>query len=190
MSYGDALQGWRDFYVTAGAAAATLVGLLFVGLSLHIRVVVSHSDVRGLARVTLADFFVVLLLALLILAPTGGPRATAVWLIAVAALSFALVVRPFAEGFRSRRTRTIELRLLISRFGLSAFCYLGVGIVGLLLSVGDFNDALSGLLVVVVLLLVVAVRNTWDLLVTVAARPYTENRRSASTDVEDDLRDR
>ena len=40
MTYADALQSWRDFYVTAGAAAATLVGLLFVGLSLHIRVVV------------------------------------------------------------------------------------------------------------------------------------------------------
>jgi hypothetical protein len=33
---------------------------------------------------------------------------------------------------------------------------------------GDVNDALNGLLVVVVLLLVVSVRNTWDLLVTVA----------------------
>ena len=45
MTYADALQSWRDFYVTAGAAAATLVGLLFVGLSLHIQVVVAHADV-------------------------------------------------------------------------------------------------------------------------------------------------
>ena len=47
MSYGQAVQGWHDFYVTAGAAAATLVGLLFVGLSLHIRVVVAHPDDEG-----------------------------------------------------------------------------------------------------------------------------------------------
>src|SRR6478672_2514111 len=54
------LAGWHDLYVTVGAAAATLVGLLFVGLSLHIRVVVAHPEVRSLARVTLTDFFVVL----------------------------------------------------------------------------------------------------------------------------------
>jgi len=52
MNFADVLQGWHDFYVTAGAAAATLVGLLFVGLSLHIKVVVSQPDVRSLARVT------------------------------------------------------------------------------------------------------------------------------------------
>jgi hypothetical protein len=63
MTYADAVQSWRDFYMTAGAAAATLVGLLFVGLSLHIRVVVSQADVKSLARITLADFFVILLVA-------------------------------------------------------------------------------------------------------------------------------
>jgi hypothetical protein len=42
---------------------------------------------------------------------------------------------------------------------------------GVLLSLGDLNDALAGPLVLVVLLLVVAVRNTWDLLVTVADPP-------------------
>jgi len=170
MTYADAVQSWRDFYVTAGAAAATLVGLLFVGLSLHIRVVVSQADVKSLARITLADFFVILLVALVILAPLGDAGATAAWLIAVAAVSAALVVRPAAEGFRRSRTRTIGLRVLLWRFGLSTFCYLGVGSMGVLFRLGDVNGALSGLLLVVVLLLVVAVRNTWDLLVTVADR--------------------
>ena len=82
------------------------------------------------------------------------------------------------------------IRLLISRFRLSVVCYLGVGITGMLFSVGDFNDALSGLLVLVVLLLVVAVRNTWDLMVTIADRPDAgRNRRRASADVEKDLAD-
>jgi hypothetical protein len=71
MTYADAVQSWHDFYMTAGAAAATLVGLLFVGLSLHIRVVVAQADVKSLARITLADFFVILLVALVILAPVG-----------------------------------------------------------------------------------------------------------------------
>jgi len=86
LRYTDSLQSWHDFYVTAGAAAATLVGLLFVGLSLHIRVVVSHPDVRSLARATLTDFFVVLLIALVVLTPTSDPRTTATWLIVVVLL--------------------------------------------------------------------------------------------------------
>ena len=170
MTYADAVQSWRDFYVTAGAAAATLVGLLFVGLSLHIRVVVSQADVKSLARITLADFFVILLVALVILAPLSDAGATAAWLIVVAAVSAALVVRPAAEGLRRSRTRTIGLRVLLWRFGVSTFCYLGVGSMGVFFRLGDVNGALSGLLLVVVLLLVVAVRNTWDLLVTVADR--------------------
>jgi hypothetical protein len=56
MLYQAALAGWHDFFILAGTASATLVGLLFVGLSLHLRIVVSTSEVRSLARVTLANF--------------------------------------------------------------------------------------------------------------------------------------
>jgi hypothetical protein len=170
MTYADTLQSWRDFYVTAGAAAATLVGLLFVGLSLHIRVVVAHAEVRSLARVTLVDFFVVLLVSLFLLAPIGSGGAAAS-VIGVGVLSLALIVRQGLEAVRGKRARTIRPRLLLSRFGLSALCYLGIASMGVLLSLGGLNDALAGLLVLVVLLLVVAVRNTWDLLVTVADAP-------------------
>ncbi len=47
MPFGILAQRWHDFYVVAGTAAATLVGLLFVGLSLRSflvpRYVVSHA---------------------------------------------------------------------------------------------------------------------------------------------------
>jgi hypothetical protein len=177
MGYGDTLQSWHDFYVTAGAAAATLFGLLFVGLSLHIRVVVSHPDVRSLARATLTDFFVVLLVALVVLAPTTAASTTATWLIAVGFISLALVIRPTLEGFRMRHPRTLGLWVLASRFGLGALCYVGIAATGVIIGRRDFESGLSGLLFVVVLLLVVAVRNTWDLLVTVADRREAEPAR-------------
>ena len=169
MSYAETVQTWHDFYVTAGAAAATLVGLLFVGLTIHIRVVVTHPDVRSLARATLMDFFVVLLVALLVLAPATDTRVTGASLIATAAVSLVLVIRPALEGLKG--TQTIRLRVLILRFGFSAVCYLGVGVMGVLFSGRDFENGLRGLQVLVVFLLVVAVRNTWDLLVVVAASP-------------------
>jgi len=168
VSYGQAVQGWHDFYVTAGAAAATLVGLLFVGLSLHIRVVVAHPDVRSLARVTLTDFVVVLLVALLLLSPAGGVQTAGIALVIVAGVSLFIMLRVALDGLRMRRLRTIDLRTLAARFGLSGACYLLVGVVGVVLDRGDFEHALNALLFVLVMLLVVAVRNTWDLPVTVA----------------------
>jgi hypothetical protein len=42
----------------------TLVGLLFVGLSLHLRAVLSRTGVRSLARVTLSNFALILLVSL------------------------------------------------------------------------------------------------------------------------------
>src|SRR6202035_37446 len=50
VSYQATLQRWHDFYAIPGQGAASLVGLLFVGLSLHIRMVLSRVDVRALAR--------------------------------------------------------------------------------------------------------------------------------------------
>lgn len=169
MSYLQTLQNWQGFYATAGTAAAALVGLLFVGLTLHIRVVVTHPDVRSLARVTLVNFFDVLLLALVMLTPATDPRATAAWLIAIAAISIALVIRPVIQALRS--TRTLRLPVLASRFGLSGLCYLSVGATAIIFQTGNINDGLNDLLFTVIFLLIVAVRNTWDLLVVVAAAP-------------------
>ena len=65
-------QRWRDFYILAGTAAATLVGLLFVGLSLHLRAVLSRPEVRSLARVTLANFGLILFVSMFMVIPQSG----------------------------------------------------------------------------------------------------------------------
>jgi hypothetical protein len=164
-----ALAGWHDLYVTVGAAAATLVGLLFVGLSLHIRVVVAHPEVRSLARVTLTDFFVVLLIAICVLQPTDSPAQVAYWLAAIAIVSLVLMVRPLREGLARGAARALGLATVTARFGVSVVALAGLLVCAALAGAGRPADSLDLLLVVVVALLVVAVRNTWDLLVTVAA---------------------
>ena len=169
MTVRDALASWQPLYLTAGAAAATLVGLLFVGLSLHIRVVVAQPDVRSLARVTLTEFFVVLLVALALLQPTDSSAQVGYWLVAISVISGVLIVRPVVDGVRSGGGR-IGSSMLIARFGVSALSFLGLTVAGALFIGGNATAALDLLLPVLVLALVVAVRNTWDLLVTVAER--------------------
>jgi len=172
----DALASWQPLYLTAGAAAATLVGLLFVGLSLHIRVVVAHAEVRSLARVTLTTFFAVVLVAIAVLQPTDSAIVLADWLAAIAVVSFVLTVRPLRDGLAGGRGRALGPRTIVARFGVSGLALAGLLGCASLLAAGRAVDALDLLLVVVVLLLVVSVRNTWDLLVTVAANTPDDDR--------------
>jgi hypothetical protein len=164
------LASWHDLYVTVGAAAATLVGLLFVGLSLHIRVVVAHPEVRSLARVTLTAFFDVVLVAVAMLQPTDSALVVEDWLAAIGIVSLVLTARPLWDGL-ARGRGALGLWTITARFGVSGLGFAGLLGCASLLAAGRTTDAFNLLLAVVVLLLVVSVRNTWDLLVTLAASP-------------------
>jgi hypothetical protein len=173
MDYQTALQGWHDFYSIGGMAAGSLVGLLFVGLSLHLRVVVSRADVRGLARVTLTSFGLVLVLSLFMVIPEHDPGVTGLELICSGAASLLLIVPAVREAVRSR-VRTIDYRRLLLRFGLSAVGYGGVIAAGGLFASGAYLRGFGWLVVVVVVLLLVSLRNSWDLLVSVGAATLQE----------------
>jgi hypothetical protein len=56
---------------------------------------------------------------------------------------------------------------VVMRFGVSAMSYLAIIVAGILL-LSSHDSAFSWLLISTVVLLVVSLRNTWDLLVTVA----------------------
>ena len=166
MSYQTAVSGWHDFFVIAGTASATLVGLLFVGLSLHLRIVLARSDARGLARVTLANFALVLFVALFMVIPEGQSSA-ATQLIGSGLVSLAVTAPSLLAAIRSPR-RSLRLHHLLLRFSLSGLSYLAViGAGALLLS--SFTAAFSWLVIATVVLLFVSLRNTWDLLVTIGA---------------------
>jgi tellurite resistance protein TehA-like permease len=168
MIYDAQVMRWHDFYVTVGAASATLAGLLFVGLSLHLSIVVRHSDVRQLARVTLTNFLSVLLIALFMLIPSSSQWQTGAELITSAAGAMLFVARAVTAARKEWRLHEMRSSLLLTRFGLSAAGFAGQVVVGGLFVFGQTAFALGGLVAVVLVLLMVAVRNAWDLLVTVA----------------------
>lgn len=168
MSYHAQLLGWQAFYTVTGTASAALVGLLFVGLALHLRHVVSRPDVRGLARVTLGSFAAALVMALIMVVPDQGPTSTGADLLGLGVGASLLTATNLVAGLRSR-PRTIGFRLLGLRFGLVELAYIGMIASGVLLLQGAVRSALDQLLPVTVVLLVVSVRNTWDVLVSVGA---------------------
>ena len=67
------------------------------------------------------------------------------------------------------RTRTLRPYQLVLRFGSSALGYAAVIVAGALLGRGSEAAAFNWLVVVIVALLVVSLRNSWDLLVSVGA---------------------
>ena len=167
MPYEVLAQRRHDFYLIAGTAAATLVGLLFVGLSLHLRAVLSRSEVRSLARVTLANFGFVLFVSLFMVISEGS-SAVGPQLIGAGVFSLIVIAPSLVAAARSR-TRTLRPYQLVFRFGFSALGYIGVIVAGALLGGGSADVPLRWLVVVVFVLLFVSLRNSWDLLVSVGA---------------------
>lgn len=166
MPYQAAIQRWRDFYLIGGTSSATLVGLLFVGLSLHIRVVVSRPEVRSLARITLANFGLVLLVSLFLVIHQD-PRA-AMYQLLFSGLFSLVIVAPSLLSAGRGGTRTFQVVRLVARVGLSVVAYAAVVVAGILIGRHTYGSALNLLLAVVIVLLVVSLRNSWDLLVSVA----------------------
>jgi hypothetical protein len=178
VPYRSLVQTWHDFYIVAGTASATLVGLLFVSLSLHLRAVLARPEVRGLARATLTNFGLVLLVALMLVIPQDAHGA-GLELQATGAISILIIAGPVLAASRSR-TRTIPIWLLGMRFALSVLGYAGVVTAGVLLTTGAYGPGFASLAAATIVLLVISLRNTWDLLVSVGeAIVEPESRRDS-----------
>jgi len=165
VPYRAVIQGWHDFYIVAATVAATLVGLLFVGLSLHLRVVLSRSEVRSLARVTLANLGLVLIISMFMVVPQGRST-TRTELLFSGIVTLCLIAPSLLSASRSD-TRTLRGYRLMIRIAFSALAYAGVVVSSGFYTQRSYASALSGLVAVVIALVVISLRNSWDLLVSV-----------------------
>jgi hypothetical protein len=176
-SWAIAVEGWHDYFLLAGTAAVTLVGLLFVAISLHVEALVEdgREHLLQLARATLMSFVMVLVLSLEVLIPAVPRRMLAVQMIVLGGVFFLTTLRTLItargrghEHFTLGRFRRRLLLPLIG-YGWIAFC-------GWLLLKTTDPSALSTLLGGVILLLVNALSTSWELLVRVARVRYAEKQ--------------
>ena len=91
-----ALAEWSGFYTLLGGAAATLLGLLFVALSLRLNIFHEQvlADVRDFATFTFSTFLIAIVIAALAVAPheQGAILAVALGLVAGTGLLMTLWV--------------------------------------------------------------------------------------------------
>jgi hypothetical protein len=129
------MESWHDCFLLSGTAAATLAGLLFIALALHLEQLVeeSHEHLLALSRAMLTSFIVVLTASLVLLSPAFSRRVTGFSLAAVGVAGAILTLKLMAGvrhheegGFSKRKMRRRKLILLIG-YGLMIVSGLGIG---------------------------------------------------------------
>jgi hypothetical protein len=147
-----------------GTAAATLVGLLFVSLSLNIKAITrqENTELRVLAEQTFANFIFVLLFAVFFLIPNQGPIGLGLPLLGVGGFGLYSTLNHFYQT-RHKYARVLGRRSLASRFITPTICYVTLIIIAISVLLGQ-TDGLYWLVAVMILLIVSASFNAWDLL--------------------------
>jgi hypothetical protein len=157
-------EAWHDFYLMAGTAAVTLVGLLFVALSLHVEVLFrkEHADFRELAAEAFQGYLYVLITALIFLLPAEDGHMLA---LIYAVVNVAMLVRTAARApkfFAAHKARG-GAKMKRWRILVPGLAY----VMGLLAVYQWWNGSIQsaiGFFSPVVMMLAASTRTAWDLL--------------------------
>jgi hypothetical protein len=132
MGFGQQVDQWHEFYLAVAGAAAVLLGLVFIALSLHLEKAEAPGfPVLGLGSQALINLTYVLLLSLGMLAPYRPPVLPGIAVLVVAAVGLSDSVTTLRRARRARQPRltitslAVPVVLPIVWFGL-----LVVGAVG------------------------------------------------------------
>jgi hypothetical protein len=165
LSLAELLRLWHDFYTLMGAASATLVGLIFVAISIGAG---SFSSERGKVAMrsflspTVLHFSAVLFICLLATIPTETWDSLGVLLCIVGLIGAAYSIWNSRRMSKYGITASIDLidRLWYAR--LPILIYLLIVAVGASLTL-RIDAALNALAIALILLLLAGIRNAWDM---------------------------
>jgi hypothetical protein len=162
------LEHWHEFYGLVGTAAAALLALLFVAVSIGAGTLPADrgGPTRTYTSPVAFHYTAVLFASALALAPTQTPTSLSVLLGGSAAIGFVYA------GFVIRRLLSDQISDLPDRlaYGLAPLvAYAAMLVAAALFFVGS-GRAADVLATGVVVLLIVNVRNAWDLLLAMARR--------------------
>lgn len=164
----DVMADWSDFYTLIGATAGTLIGLIFVVVSLgadHAKAGDEHRTRIGVTP-TLVHFAALLVCALAMLAPlSNSARAVVLGLIGCAGLGYLLNLALLA----SKRIKKEERDTLWFEV-LPIVAYAGFVVTGAAWALApDFAPEIGGF--ASVMLLVAALHNSWEMTLIIVGRP-------------------
>ena len=163
------MDEWHDFFLATAGASAVLVGLVFVGLSINLEMIMSNPayGLTGRALEAMVLLMAVLIATCLLLVPAQGIVLAGVEVLAVGVADWGAILAIQLRQLRNWHSLEASLRrILVTRvvagqaatlpFVGAGVAILGWGEVGLFLLVSA-----------VILTFIVAVGNAWVLLVEI-----------------------
>jgi hypothetical protein len=167
------LQSWHNYYFMTGGAAATLIGLMFVALSLGMNLVneTPREAIHTFVTPSIVYFVSVLLICCIMLAPIYTPVGLGVVLLIFGVVGFAINTPYFWQLFQAARIhRDFDVRDWLFQLLLPPIAYALIIGAGVCLLADQWSPALIALWLVIILLLVCAIANTWGMVVWIISQ--------------------
>jgi hypothetical protein len=155
------MSGWTDFAVVTGAATASLLGLLFVAVSIRVEVIARSPELRSRSAQTMALLLIGLLIAVLLAVPNqlNWELGTELLVLGVVAIGVGVVLDRLAGS----ETRS-AIASVIDRWNATTVLSTLLVVSGLLLTLGH-RDGVYLLVPALIAVLVGGVVNAWLILV-------------------------
>jgi len=167
------MSGASEFYQMIGATAATLIGLLFVSMSLNAETILGddHKHARRLAEQAFQNYLAVLFVSLMDFFPHIGSVAFGQTLICAAAIWGSWTITRFFQVVRAPPAGYSLVRAL-RRYIPPLIGFAMLFVVGLETAFQK-RDESTTCAIAILLLLLSATIVSWELLVQIAAEKYT-----------------
>jgi hypothetical protein len=163
-TFAQAVGGWHDYYHVVGDAAAALMGLLFVSLSLNVEEITkkANSGLRILAAQSFSSFICLVMFSLLFEIPDQGTRGLGIPMLGIDLILFYVTCRRFLE-FRHQKSQLWGRANPLVRFIIPIVCFIAI----MVIAITVLNGTTGGLYYFVpvsILLIFDASLDAWDLL--------------------------
>ena len=171
-----ALHAWHEFYLLVGTAAATVLALLFVAVSLGAGYLSSRyqAPTRTFMSPVVIHFTSVFFVAAVCLIPSHGPLFFSALIAATALLGIAVSAVISVQVIRREWTQYVPDYFAYGLLPVAA--YLALLVSGIMIY-AEANDALEVLAGALLALMIVNIRNAWDLTLSMV-RHQADKRRS------------
>jgi len=163
------MEEWQNYFMLTGTGAITLIGLLFVVITLGVERT-EHGDawlLRTYVTPTLVHFGGVFLIALLALSPEGDGLILPFGMIGISGVVYGLNI-----AVKVARNDGLFSDALLFHGALPVVCYVGIitAVMAAWIGVTSTRQAYFVLRVVSALLLLTGMRNAWAAAIDVAGR--------------------
>ena len=166
---------WNSFFLAVAGAAATLMGLLFVGVQFQMETLMADLRWQAVARSTFSMYVCLFVMPLVLVIPTLSNASRAIALLIVTAIGILRTVRTWLPVWRSRpqpqRERLWQgFWLLLGPLAV----YLSVAVSATqLYRTNQADNILTGLALTLSSFFPIVLRNSWNLLFEIAAEQQT-----------------